>query len=103
MAEPILQLETNPQFSPQNLTYQLTALLQQNAVLTNNLAGGRIVGRRRDTAAPTTGGHNLGDIMWNSAPAELGSVSSKYVIIGWICTAAGTPGTWLEMRTLTGN
>ncbi len=54
-------------------------------------------------AAPTTGTWALGDKIRNSAPAELGGAGSMYVIDGWICTAAGTPGTWLEQRTLTGN
>lgn len=55
------------------------------------------------TAAPTTGTWAIGDEVKNSAPAEAGAASSKYVIVGWICTAAGTPGTWLEKRVLTGN
>lgn len=54
-------------------------------------------------AAPTGGTWAVGDKVWNSAPAEAGGAGSKYVIIGWICTVAGTPGTWLQMRTLTGN
>jgi putative cofactor-binding repeat protein len=55
------------------------------------------------TAAPASGNWKVGDKVWNSAPAEAGSASSKYVIVGWICTVAGNPGTWLQMRTLTGN
>lgn len=55
------------------------------------------------TAAPTAGDWQQGDFVRNSAPVEAGSASSKYVITGWICTASGTPGTWLECRTLTGN
>ena len=39
------------------------------------------------TAAPTTGAYLQGDIIWNSTPASGG-------YIGWVCTAAGTPGTW---------
>lgn len=39
------------------------------------------------TAAPTTGTWALGDIVWSTAPAAGG-------YIGWVCTAAGTPGTW---------
>lgn len=54
------------------------------------------------TAAPTSGSWGRGDEVKNSAPVEAGTVGSKYVITGWICTAAGTPGTWKEMRTLTG-
>jgi hypothetical protein len=53
-------------------------------------------------SAPTTGTWAKGDEIKNSDPSELGSASSKYVITGWICTVGGTPGTWLEMRTLTG-
>lgn len=106
MAAPHI-LELNPLLPESRdmsmLVYQLTHLLRDNAILTNNLAQGRIQGRKRATTAPTTGTHNLGDIVWNSAPAELGLASSQYVIIGWICTVVGTPGTWLEMRTLTGN
>jgi hypothetical protein len=41
----------------------------------------------KGAAAPTTGHHAVGEIRWNSAPAPGGKV-------GWVCTAAGTPGTW---------
>lgn len=57
------------------------------------------------TAAPATTyvSYQVGDQVINSAPAEVGSGGSKYVITGWICTVAGAPGTWLPMRALTGN
>lgn len=55
------------------------------------------------TAAPTAGTYSIGDVVKNSAPAEAGAPGSAYVIVGWICTASGTPGTWLEQRVLTGN
>lgn len=55
------------------------------------------------TAAPTTGTWARGDRVRNSTPSEAGVALSKYVITGWICTVGGTPGTWLAMRTLTGN
>lgn len=55
------------------------------------------------TSAPTTGTWAVGDKVKNSAPSESGSAGSKYVIIGWVCTVSGTPGTWLQMRVLTGN
>lgn len=55
------------------------------------------------TAAPTTGTYARGDYIKNSEPSELGSASSKYVILGWVCVTGGTPGTWKECRTLTGN
>jgi hypothetical protein len=55
------------------------------------------------TAAPTTGTWTTGDFVRNSSPSELGAVSSKYVIFGFICVAGGTPGTWVQCRFLTGN
>jgi hypothetical protein len=39
------------------------------------------------TAAPTTGAHAQGEIIWATNAAAGGKV-------GWYCTAAGTPGTW---------
>lgn len=39
------------------------------------------------TAAPVSGTYLQGDIIWNSAPTAGGT-------IGWVCTTAGTPGTW---------
>mgnify|MGYP001017801579 CR=1 FL=1 len=45
------------------------------------------------TAAPTTGTWARGDVMWNTAPAAGGAP-------GWVCTAAGTPGTWKAMANL---
>ena len=53
----------------------------------NNLAEGRIAGRHfTATSVPTTGSFALGDVVWNSAPSNGG-------ILGWVCTAAGSPGT----------
>lgn len=52
---------------------------------------------------PSTGGWTRGDRLWNKVPSELGTAGSKYVVTGWLCTVTGTPGTWVEMRSLTGN
>lgn len=41
----------------------------------------------RAAAAPTTGTYAVGSIVYNSAPASAGYV-------GFVCTVAGTPGTW---------
>ena len=54
-------------------------------------------------APPTSGTWTQGDKRWNPIPAESGTAGSKYVTIGWICVASGTPGTWVDMRCLTGN
>jgi parallel beta-helix repeat protein len=39
------------------------------------------------SAAPTSGTYAVGDRVWNTAPAASGSM-------GWVCTTAGSPGTW---------
>jgi len=51
------------------------------------------------TAAPTTGTWAEGDFVLNSAPTELGSASSKYIIHGWRYVS----GAFLQCRFLTGN
>lgn len=45
------------------------------------------------TAAPTTGTWAVGDTVWNTNPAAAGAP-------GWVCTTAGTPGTWKAMASL---
>jgi hypothetical protein len=40
-----------------------------------------------NTAAPSAATWNVGDIVWNLTPVSGGN-------IGWVCTVAGTPGTW---------
>lgn len=55
------------------------------------------------TAAPTTGTWSKGDFVLNSNPVEAGAATAKYFIHGWRCSVAGTPGTWLQCRFLTGN
>jgi hypothetical protein len=42
---------------------------------------------RKGTAAPSTGTWAVGDTYTNTAPS-----TGQY--IGWVCTVAGTPGTW---------
>lgn len=51
----------------------------------NDTNNARIYGIRG--AAPATGYHAVGEIVFNVAPTAGG-------FIGWVCTAAGTPGTW---------
>lgn len=78
--------------------------LREHATQVNLISEGRIAGfYTATTAAPTTGSWMQGDFLMNSAPTELGSASSKYVIEGWTCVVSGTPGTWVQRRFLTGN
>lgn len=101
-----MRIQDNPHL-PQDLpalVRQLSALHVQVAAQLNGLSEGRVVNAiTAGTAAPTAGTWAVGDFVRNSAPAEAGSASSKYVVIGWTCTVAGSPGTWLACRCLTGN
>lgn len=86
------------------LVPKLTDYFRNLTTKVNGLAAGS--GNAIDnalTAAPTTGTYAAGDFIHNSSKSELGAVSSKYVIQGWDCLVGGTPGTWRERRTLTGN
>jgi len=87
--------------------YQLGNSVGQYTFMTNywncnqlNLAGRQIT---YASSVPTTGTWVQGDQVTNYAPTELGSSGSKYIIKGWSCVSSGTPGTWVQERTLTGN
>lgn len=78
--------------------------LRETAKQVNALSEGRLEAfYNATTAAPTSGTYARGDYIKNSEPSEAGSALSKYVILGWVCTVGGTPGTWKECRALTGN
>ena len=70
---------------------QVNALSEGRMVATNNAT----------TAIPTTGTYAVGDFVRNSAPVELGTIGSKYILIGWTCVTA--PLTFVQTRCLTGN
>lgn len=55
------------------------------------------------SAAPATGTYANGDFVRNSAPSELGTAGAKYVVTGFLCVVAGSPGTFVQCRSLTGN
>jgi hypothetical protein len=56
----------------------------------------------QDTA-PTSYTWAVGDRVIVKTPVEAGIAGSKYITVGYRCVAAGTPGTWLPERVLTGN
>lgn len=47
---------------------------------------------QHESAMPTSGTYEQGDIVWNMSPTELGAASAKYILTDWF-----------EMRALTGN
>lgn len=100
-----MRLEENPQLPlGDNWRYTLQRVLRNTAQKVNQLADGKVAGTDFAlTAAPTTGQFQVGDFVKNSAPSELGSAGSKYVVAGWLCVTAGSPGTFVQCRFLTGN
>jgi len=100
-----LQLPSNPD-SPYatQLNFVLSSNFRNIAQKVNAIGDGRLSGSDFTAATvPTTGTFRQGDYIRNSAPVEAGTAGSKYVLMGWICTVGGTPGTLLPVRTLTGN
>lgn len=87
-----------------NVDAETVRWYKEIAYQVNQVSEGKIAGAyNASTAAPTSGTWTQGDFIRNSAPTELGTASSKYVIFGWSCVASGTPGTWVQCRFLTGN
>lgn len=61
------------------------------ACLSLKLTNGQIW--KYGSAAPGSGSHVVGEIVWNQTPTSGGT-------IGWVCTGAGTPGTWKTFGTI---
>jgi hypothetical protein len=84
----------------------MTEMVRQIEDAINRLSSGAIYQNYNATTAAPTGttvSHSVGDFVENSIPTELGSAGSMYIVKGWVCIAAGTPGTFREARVLTGN
>jgi hypothetical protein len=77
------------------LVRRLSDLLTAIARQVNGLTEGGIASIHSAlTAAPTTGTWAQGDFVRNATPVDGGSGDT---ILGWLCVASGTPGTWLEV------
>lgn len=98
-------LNESPQIGEGRLqTIRILELFRDTAKKVNAMARGRFSAiDLTATAAPTTGTWAQGDFVANSNRTEAGGAGNKYVVMGWVCTVGGTPGTWVESRTLTGN
>lgn len=85
------------------LKTRITELHREVATQVNQASEGAIQASHNALiAAPVLGDGRLGDFVRNSAPSELGAGGSKYVVLGWVCVASGSPGTWKDCRVLTG-
>ena len=101
--EPRLPVEPESNYDRQ-LSISLYQFLRDVGNQINGVTEGQIGAIHNSvTAIPTTGTYKQGDKLRNGSPTELGTAGSKYVITDFICVASGTPGTWLQCRSLTGN
>lgn len=101
-----MKLDPFPRFPADRaqMERKLTDLFRATNVQVNQLTEGTVAAvHSAATAAPTAGSYAVGDFVRNSAPSELGTVGSKYVVTGFLCTVGGTPGTFVQCRALTGN
>lgn len=95
-----MKLNTTPRIPADPV---LVREIREHALQVNLMAEGRIAANYNAIpSVPTTGTYAPGDFVRNSAPAELGTSGSKYVIFGWLCVTGGTPGTFVQCRFLTG-
>ena len=101
--EALLPIKPDTDYARQ-LNLQLKDIFRTMAQRMNAISDGQISAiDNAATAAPTTGTYAQGDFIRNKSPTELGTAGSRYVIRGFICVAGGTPGTWVQSRTLTGS
>jgi hypothetical protein len=66
-------------------TISTTPYFEQNVTVVTRVGNPKRV--TNDSAAPVSGSHQIGDIVYQIAPAASG-------FIGFVCVASGTPGTW---------
>lgn len=98
------KLQSNPRL-PDSNDVKILALNTRLYELFRNIANAHnesYFWETSGTTAPTTGTWSQGDKCKNTAPTESGTAGSKYITTGWCCVSSGTPGTWKEMRVLTG-
>lgn len=96
-----MKLNPNPRT---NVDAETARVFREVANQVNALSEGTAAAHYQSaTSAPTTGTAVNGDFVYNSNQTELGTAGNKYVVRGWVCVAAGTPGTWVQARFLTGN
>lgn len=92
-----MRLNPNPQLGQgadvNDLKRQIQKILADAHAQVNGLSDGAIDAQTSAaSAAPTTGTHKQGDFVRNSAP------TSGSPVLGWLCVASGTPGTWLPIQ-----
>jgi hypothetical protein len=102
----ILDFQVPPQYDRQTISGIVRAICNQ----VNQLSEGSITARYSASASVPSGSavsHAVGDFISDSNATVRGSVApgvaAQYVRTGWVCTVAGSPGTFQEVRVLTGS
>jgi hypothetical protein len=72
---------------------QANKLVLWSPVIKDSVGTGRVL--TMSPTIPSSGAHAEGEIAFSNAPSAGGNV-------GWICTAAGTPGTWKKFGAIQG-
>lgn len=87
------------------LVQSLTDELDRTRRQLNQLSEGRRVAHYNSVSATPVAQVEcaVGDIIMNNSAVEAGTAGSQYVVIGYRCVSAGTPGDFVELRCLTGN
>ena len=104
MSRLVLDLQVPVAYDRQSLAGILRAICNQ----VNQLSEGQIQARySAQSVVPTaTISAQVGDIIWDLNTTVRASVApglaASYVRLGWVCNVAGTPGTFQELRVLTG-
>jgi hypothetical protein len=97
------RLNVKPRIPREYNAQSFDAILVEMQNQINSLSEGMLTGRyNAQTSVPTTGTYNVGDIVYNATPSELGAPGSKYILLAWMCTVSD-PLTFRELRCLTGN
>jgi hypothetical protein len=108
LGDPILPVNPDTEYAKQ-LHKKLLDFFRALNTKVNGLATGAIThsADNGSPTIPTSGTWKKGDFVVNTAPAELGIATAKYVVMGWVRMTDGSANVanvdWCQSRTLTGN
>ena len=100
-----MRLTVSQRIQPTYDVQTFASVLRDIETQVNQLTEGRVSAvTNATTAAPTAQSYKSGDFVKNSTPSvQTQSNAMSYVILGWLNTTSGTPGTFQEVRCLTGD
>ena len=102
-----LPLINDTVYAPHNLLALPSSSSQQGSTMINaatgvtySVAAGLTTWKAtvRGTAPPIAGNWSAGDFMWNDLPLGASPIAGSPIVLGWVCTASGTPGVWIPIN-----